>query len=279
MTEAPTILVTGATGRVGREVVDLLVRQGVTVRAGTRDPARFEASERVNAVPLDLGDPLTLERAIDGVDAVYLMWPFFESGDSARERVGPIADVLRHVTRVVYLSSQAAGDQPGSFWGVVEEAIEAQVREWTILRPTGFAVNAQMWAAQIRSGDLVRWPFGQAARPLIHERDIAAVAVAALVQGGHHGQRYLITGPALITQEQQVKEIGAAIGRPLRWEELDRAQAERELEVPPAMLRAWESFITNPEPVTDEVERITGRPASTFASWARDHVADFSPEA
>ena len=274
-----TILVTGATGRVGRELIDQLTSQGASVRAASRDPATVEPRDGVTAVALDLGDPSTVEPALAGVDAVYLMWPFYESGEAARRKAGPIADLLgRHVRRVVYMSSQTAEEQPDSFWAVVEQAVERRVDEWTVLRPTGFAVNTQLWADQIKRGDVVRWPFGQAARPLIHERDIAAVTVAALLQDGHHGQRYVITGPERITQEHQVEAIGAAIGRPLRWEELDRAHAERELDLPREMLAAWEAFITDPEPVTDEVQRITGRPARSFASWARDHAADFSSD-
>src|SRR3954452_20549929 len=79
-----------------------------------------------------------------------------------------------------------------------------------------------MWAAQIRDSDVVRWPYGQAARSLIHERDIAAVAVRALTEDGHAGARYVLTGPETLTQVEQVHAIGDAIGRPLRWEELSR---------------------------------------------------------
>ena len=277
--EHPTILVTGATGRVGSELVEQLIGHGARVRIGTRHPATVQARQGVDIEFLDLGDPSTLEPALDGVDAVYLMWPFFQSGEAAHETAGPVAEVLgRGARRVVYLSAQAAVAQPDWFWGVVERAVEATVAEWTVLRPTGFAVNTQLWAEQIRAGDTVRWPFGQAARSLIHERDIAAVAATALLESGHHGQRYVITGPQSITQEQQVHAIGDATGRPLRWMELDRGGAERELGLPREMLDSWESFITHPEPVTDEVQRITGRPARSFAAWARDHVADFSSD-
>jgi uncharacterized protein YbjT (DUF2867 family) len=217
------------------------------VRIATREPTKVEAWPGVDLVTLDLAAPSMLEPALDGIDAVYLMWPFFQSGEAARERADSVAEILAdRVQRVVYLSSQAAVEQPHAFWAVVERALEGTVGHWTMLRPTGFAVNAQMWTNQIRSGDVVRWPFGQAARSLIHECDIAA--------------------------------IGAALGRDLRWEELDRAQAERELDLPAEMLDAWESFIAHPEPVTDEVQRLTGEPARSFASWARDHVADFSPD-
>jgi uncharacterized protein YbjT (DUF2867 family) len=272
----PTILVTGATGRVGRELVSELRRRGAAVRIASRHPDTAPGPDGTGVVAVDLSDAATLAAALDGVDAVYLMWPFFQSGEAAADAVGPVAEILgRRVKRVVYLSSETAVRQPDRFWGVVERAVEATVPEWTVLRPTGFAVNTQMWADQIRAGNVVRWPFGQAARPLIHERDIAEVAAHALLTDGHHGHSYVITGPQLVTQVAQLDAISAAVGRRLHWEELDRAAAERELHIPPEMLDAWASFITDPEPVTDEVRQITGHRARSFQSWARDHVADF----
>jgi uncharacterized protein YbjT (DUF2867 family) len=139
-----------------------------------------------------------------------------------------------------------------------------------------------MWADQIRSGDVVRWSYGEAARSLIHERDIAAVAVRALAEEGHAGARYVLTGPRTLTQVEEVQAIGAAIGRPLSWEELpldearahltqafgDRAFAEGALE-------AWAEFVRRPELVTTTVQEVTGAPARSFAEWAGDHAADF----
>lgn len=265
---------TGASGRVGAEVIKQLINQQVTVRAAMRHPEDLPAG--VEAVAVDLTDPATFETALDGVDAVHLLWPFFHSGEQAQRMIAPIADLLgQRVRRVVYLSAQAAAANPDSFWAVVEDALAEKVAEWTMLRPTGFAVNAQQWIPQLRRGDTVRFPFGQAARPLIHEADIAAVAVAALLQEGHHGARHVLTGPERITQQAQVETIGAAIGRSLRWEELDRDRASRELDLPAPMLDAWEGFLTDPEPVTDTVRQITGRPSRTFATWARDHASDF----
>jgi uncharacterized protein YbjT (DUF2867 family) len=119
------------------------------------------------------------------------------------------------VPRIVYLSAQAAGERPDSFWAAVERLVEASGAQWTILRPTGFAANTLMWADQVRSSDVVRWVYGAAARSLIHERDIAAVAVRTLTGPGHAGERYVLTGPQAVTQAEQVRAIGAAIGRPL----------------------------------------------------------------
>lgn len=129
----------------------------------------------------------------------------------------------------MYLSAQAAAGQPDSFWALAERAIEDSGASWTFLRPTGFAANTLMWADQIRSGNVVRWPFGGAARALIDERDIAAVAVRALTGDGHAGTRYLLSGPAVLTQAEQLAAIGQAIGRELRWRELPRPAAVQEL--------------------------------------------------
>jgi uncharacterized protein YbjT (DUF2867 family) len=205
---------------------------------------------------------------------VFLVWPFF-SADGADD----VVDILAPSGgRVVYLSAEAAGERPDSFWARVEDAIERSATEWTFLRPTGFAANTLMWADQIREGGVVRWPFGQAARSLIHERDIADVAVRALTEDGHAGARYVLTGPEALTQAEQVRQIGVALGRDLRWEEMSREDAERELSgrVPETALDTWASFVETPEVVTTTVQEVTGRPARPFADWARDHAADFS---
>ena len=133
-----------------------------------------------------------------------------------------------------------------------------------------------MWADQIRESGVVRWPYGQAARSLIHERDIADVAVRALTEEGHADARYVLTGPETLTQAEQAHTIGEAIGRPVRWEELSREDAEREIDgLPDTALDTWASFVETPEVVTTTVEEVTGAPARTFAQWARYHAEDF----
>jgi uncharacterized protein YbjT (DUF2867 family) len=182
----------------------------------------------------------------------------------------------------VYLSAQPAGERPGSFWALVEQAIADSGVPWTFLRPTGFASNTLMWADQIRSGDVVRWPFGAAARSLIDERDIAAVAVRALTEDGHASSRYLLSGPAVLTQAEQLAAIGQALGRKLTWAELSRPEAQRALAAAwgdPAFaasaLDTWERFVTHPEVVTSTVRDLTGVPAHTFADWAAANAGAF----
>lgn len=277
MTSRPhRILVIGASGMVGGALTKQLSDKGIEVRAATRDP-HTTLPNGAQRVTVDLAHPHTLDDALDGVDAVHLIWPFFEPGEETRRKVAPIARLLgERVRRVVYVSALGAADDPNSFWHVVEDAISHEVPEWTILRPTGFAANARQWQSQLRHGDVVRWPFGELARPLIHERDIAAVSAVALTEGGHHGQRYVITGPSHLTQREQVAEIGSATGRSLRWEELDPQRAHAEFGMPEFMLDAWDEMRHTPEPVTDVVQQLTGQPARTFADWARDHAADFT---
>jgi uncharacterized protein YbjT (DUF2867 family) len=203
---------------------------------------------------------------------VFLLWPFLTA-----ERAEDVIEVLAAPgRRIVYLSAEAAGRRPQSFWAAVEHAIERSASEWTFLRPTGFAANTLMWADQIRETGLVRWVYGQARRSLIDERDIAKVAVRALSEPEHAGARHVLTGPEALTQEEQVHAIGEAIRRPVRWEEIPPEAVSEQLSgVPDTALRTWASFVTQPEVVTSTILELTGRPARTFSEWARDHADAF----
>jgi uncharacterized protein YbjT (DUF2867 family) len=236
----------------------------------------------VEAARADLADPASLEPHLPGADALFLLWPF--TSPEVTAELAPRAAKLaaRHVERVVYLSAQPAGERPGSFWALAERAIEESGVAWTFLRPTGFASNTLMWADQIRSGDVVRWPFGAAARSLIDERDIAAVAVRALTGDGHAGARYVLSGPAVITQAEQVAAIGRALGRDLAWAELPKPEAQERLTkawgdagFAASALDTWERFVTSPEVVTSTVREVTGAAAHSFADWAAANADAF----
>jgi uncharacterized protein YbjT (DUF2867 family) len=284
------IVVTGGTGRVGRQVVAQLRERGQPVRVVSRNPGRLAAGADANRPDqagvevgrADLAEPETLEPHLRDADALFLLWPFTSAEMTAdlAPRVAKIA--ARHVARVVYLSAQPAGERPGSFWALTERAIEESGVAWTFLRPTGFASNTLMWADQIRSGDVVRWPFGAAARALIDERDIAAVAVRALIEDGHAGSRYLLSGPEVLTQAEQLAALGRALGRELTWQELPRPEAMRALTAAwgdpgfaASALDTWERFVTDPEIVTSTVRDVTGVPARRFADWAAANAAAF----
>jgi uncharacterized protein YbjT (DUF2867 family) len=267
------ILVIGATGKVGRHVVTGLLAQGSRVRALVRSPGTVDLPAGTDVVRGDLADPAGITEHLEGVESVFLVWPFF-TAEGASEVVKTLAS---HTSRIVYLSAEAAGGRPDSSWAAVERAIERSAVEWTFLRPVGFAANTLMWADQIRETGVVRWPYGQAARSLIHERDIADVAVRALSEDSHVGARYVLTGPETLTQIEQAHAIGDAIGRTVKWDELSREDAEDELAglVPDTALDTWAGFVEVPEVVTSTVAEVTGSAARGFDGWAREHADDF----
>jgi uncharacterized protein YbjT (DUF2867 family) len=279
------ILVTGATGNVGRNVVSLLCGAGARVRAFTRNPDIAGLPDSVEVVRVDLSDPSTLDDTLEGIDSVFLMW---------RSLAAPVVPVLRklqanHVRHIVFLSSAAIQDDLpvqtnpiGKIHLEIEEEIKKTGLEWTFLRPGAFAANAlTWWAPQLRIGDVVRWPYGAAAWAPIHERDIAAVAVRALTEDGHAGKKYYLTGGELRTQFEQLQIISEAIGRNLRYEELtpDLARQQMSASLPPfvvdRLLELWAGMVETPAPPTRTVEEVTGVPPTTFRQWALEHAENF----
>jgi uncharacterized protein YbjT (DUF2867 family) len=268
-----TVLVTGATGRVGRHVVDGLRAAGVTVRALVRTPDLAGLPPDVELIQGDVYDAAAVRRAAAEVDAAFLLWPSFSAGGAA--------DIIGELPRrVVYLSALSAPS--GSVWADVEQLLKDAGKDWTFVRPGGFAVNAQSWANEFRTGDVVRIPSPEAGRSLIHERDIAAVAVLTLLNDRHVGQTYELTGPEILTQAEQIQTIARAIGKEMRVEALSDAaarQAMLDAGADPILAESsvsyWAALVDNPEPVTTTVSELTGRPALTFAEWAREHAAEF----
>lgn len=270
-----TILVTGATGNIGRHVVAGLRERGADVRTLSRFPGGTATG--------DLTKPETLHGPLSGVDTVFLLWPFL-SADGVTEVVDVIA---RHARRVVYVSTLSVRDdrspEDNGVWGQVEDAIRRSGLSWTFLRPGGFATNTLEWAPAIRAGRPARMPYARAARSLIHERDIADVAVLALTEDGHTGEVYSLTGPEAITQAEQVRILGTVAGRPARAEEMIPEEARAHIltwadeDFADQALEYWRTLVDDPEPVTSTVEELTGHPARTFAEWASDHADDFRP--
>jgi uncharacterized protein YbjT (DUF2867 family) len=282
-----TTLVTGATGTVGRSLVDQLVRAGEPVRALTRNPAAARFPDGVQIVGGDLADPTTLADALEGADRLHL----FPYPDTAEEVVALARKA--GVRRVTVLSSgSVTAGYDTDYQLPVEQAVEASGLEWTHLRPGEFAANRlALWGPSVRAERVVRWPFPDEAGVPIHEADVAAVAVLALLTEGHAGQAYDMTGPAVISVRDQVAAIGAAIGEEVRLEPVSREASLRQLQAQGGwaaanapFLLGYEGFSPGSEkPVFPEeelaplptVQRLTGRPARSFADWARDHADDF----
>jgi uncharacterized protein YbjT (DUF2867 family) len=284
------VLVTGATGRVGRLVVDELLRAGASVRALTRRPEHAALPAGVEVVAGDFTVPASLDPALEGAVAVFLVW-------TAAPATAPavVARLAAHPSpqprRVVYLSSPHRTphpffQQPNPMRGLhaeVERLLAATSLEVAVLRPGMFASNAlHWWAPQIRDGDVVRWPYAAAETAPVDERDIAAVAARALLEGRHAGGDYVLTGPESLSQAAQVDAIGDAIRRPLRFEELSPDEFRRETAgtwpggVAEMLLAAWRAALGRPAFVTSAVHEILGSPPRTFYQWAADHAAAFA---
>jgi uncharacterized protein YbjT (DUF2867 family) len=279
------ILVTGATGNIGRQVVTQLGATDCRIRALSRNPQSANLPHDVEVVRGDLAAPETLDECLDGVDAVFLVWLApFAAAPAALERIAAQAG------RIVLLTSPHRTahpffQQPNALRAVhtgLERLIESSGMRWTFLRPGAFAINSlAWWAPQIRNGDVVRWFHGAAATAPIHERDIAAVAVRALCDQGHDGMEYVLTGPDSLTQREQVEIIGEVIGRPLRFEELSPESARQEMLArwpPPAvdmLLSAYGAAVDRPAFVTSTVAEVTGAPARSFRDWAVNHADEF----
>ncbi|MEV5166820.1 NAD(P)H-binding protein [Streptomyces werraensis] len=278
-------VVTGATGNVGRELVRSLAEDGARVTATSRGIAADHVPDGVRPVRADLTDAGSLREAFDGADALFL-----QSGGSSAHLIDPQEIVATAkaagVTRIVLLSSQGVATRPGSAsHGLVARAVEDAVREsdahWTILRPGGFHSNSLAWAGAVRSARTVAAPFGDVGLPLIDPADIAEVAAALLRGAGTGGRVIELTGPDLVTPREQAGALGAALGEPVRFVDLPRAEAREQ------MLRFMPEEVVDTtlgilgEPSEDElrtglgVEDVLGRPPRAFADWARRHAELF----
>jgi uncharacterized protein YbjT (DUF2867 family) len=307
------IVVTGATGNVGGTLARLLAEAGEEVTAVSRRLPEGDLPDGVRHRAADLGDPASLESALDGADALFLL----TAGDSPGEVLGA---AKRHgVRRVVHLSSQGAGTRPEQYRHprAFEEAVRESGLDWTILRPGGFQSNALMWAGSIREQRLAGAPFGDVGLPFVDPADIAEVAAAVLLAGGrsgsrsgspsesrsgshggglgenpgesrgesldgsHAGRTYELTGPAPISPRERARAIGEALGEPVRFVEQspEEARAQMLTFMPEPVVTGTLSILGEPTAaellVSPDIEHILGRTPGTFADWAARNIAAF----
>ena len=261
------ILVTGATGNVGRLVVDELLALGAAdVRALTNNPAKAKLPAQVEVVEGYLGTVETLPAAFAGVDRVYLA-PLLGTVEQAT-RLAAEAGV-RHIVDL-------AGDE-NTEWQPIERAVEAAGVAWTHLEAGEFMPNAGIWAPQIKAGDEVRDGYPLSANAWIALADIAAVAARVLIDGGHEGRTYQLTGPQTQTRAEKVHQIGRALGRELRYVELNHEEAVEQLRPLMGDFATWyvageAALAEHPQVATATVAEIIGRPGTTFAQWAAANV-------
>ncbi|MEV6588173.1 NAD(P)H-binding protein [Streptomyces acidicola] len=275
------ILVTGATGNIGRALLQELHACGAgPLRGVTRDAARASFPEGVEASEGDFADVASLEPALEGVRSLFLV-----------SRIGSDADILdaaRHagVEHVVLVSSITVQTHPHLGPARENMAVERLLKDsgmtWTVLRPTQFASNALWWAPSIRERRTVRVPYADVGLPTIHPADIAAVAGVALTESGHQGQTYALTGPERVTARRQVEAIAGVLGREVPFAEISREEAHRHMstflgaEAADAVLDVTGGDV-NDELLTvrDTVSQVTGSPARPFDQWVSENIAAF----
>ncbi|MER7674735.1 NAD(P)H-binding protein [Kitasatospora sp. NPDC096128] len=287
-TDSAPVLVTGATGRIGRLVIDQLLDAGVPVRALVRRPeAAAVLPPQVEVVTGDLTAPDSLEPALNGADVVFLLWT--APSATAAEVVARLAARAR---RVVLLSSPHRTPHPffqqpnpmAALHADLEHLIAATGLESTVVRPGMFASNClPWWAPAIRAGDMVRWPYAAAATAPVDDRDIAAVVAHTLHQDGHVGGDYVLTGPESLTHAEQVTVIGDALGRRLAFEEMTPDEFRTLSQGAPSaavemLLAAWHAAVGQPAYVTTTVSDLLGTAPRTFRQWVSDHASAFAKD-
>ncbi|MGW5861107.1 SDR family oxidoreductase [Streptomyces sp. NPDC055239] len=277
------IVVTGATGNVGRPLTQALIEAGEQVTAVSR--RAVAVPDGVRHVTADLAEPACLTTALDGAKALFLLL----SGDLHAPGARPtdLIDLAAAsgVRRVVLLSSLGVATRPLGPTRVAMRAMEDALREsgldWAVLRPGGFASNALAWAEPVRTQGTVAAPFGDVGVPVIDPADIAEVAAACLLDDRHTGGVYELTGPEVITPRQQAAAIAAALGSPVRFHELtrDEAKAEMTRHVPAELADDTLDIIGAPNPaelrISPDVEQVLGRAPHPFDAWVARNISVF----
>jgi uncharacterized protein YbjT (DUF2867 family) len=280
------LLVTGATGHIGRELVHELDGSGAEFRVLLRDPERGrDLPQSAQRVIGDLGQPATLAAAFDGVDKVFLLVPGIGTEHTANVIAAARAAGVGHI---VHLSSYAVSYNPipamGRWHHEREQLIRAAGLPVTILRPCGFMTNAFDWLPTIREGGYVLDPVGPGRAAPIDPADIAAVGALVMTEDGHQGKEYLLTGDEAFTVAEQVQILAKAIGRDLGIREVTTPQEAVHFRypngAPPALAAAIIEGLTlmRADTVglrTDTVERLLGRPPRTFADWCTRNAGEF----
>ena len=283
---AKTVLVTGATGTVGRDVAKLLSKKGVAVRAGVRDQAkaRKQFGADIALATFDFEDAASFPGALKGVEKVFLLPPLMPN---QVEVVNAFVDAAKRagVRHIVKLSAIGADASPrytfGKWHAENEQHIRGSGLAFTFLRPNSFMQNFMTYFPP-RDGTIYL-PWGNGKASLVDTRDIAAVAAEALTSDGHEGKTYTLTGPAALGIAEVASILSEVAEREINY--VDVAESVARDGMLQAGVPQWqvepllELHATNKQnrwtAVTADVEKVTGNPPIDFAQFARDHVEKF----
>lgn len=282
------ILVTGATGNVGAQVVRELLARGRNVRAFVRDPekARKLFGEGADIAEGDFSDTASLRRALGGIEDVFLSSP--DGPEKVAQEKAVIDAALDAGVRIIVKCSTIGAEvgsplPPFDWHGRVEEYLEPSGVSSVVLQSCFYMTNLLASADQVRSEGKLFAPAGEGAIAMIDPRDTAAVAAVVLTSDGHEGRTYALTGPEAITYERIASELSQATGEQVEFVDVPDEAARQGLVA--AGLPAWLVEHLGAlfpvirkggfENTTDTVRALTGRAPRTFAEFARDHAQAF----
>ncbi|MFN7975484.1 MAG: SDR family oxidoreductase [Acidobacteriota bacterium] len=276
------ILVTGASGTVGREVVSALAAAGAPVRAASRKGGAGPAG--TESVAMDFGNPESIRRGLDGVDKVFLALggvPNQAELESNVVRAARQAGV-KHLVKLSVLGADSEGFSFAKLHRGIERAIESSGVPYTLLRPNGFMQNfVTFMGATIKGEGAIYQPAGMARISHVDVRDIAAVAAAALTSSGHEGKAYAITGPEALSYDDAAAMLTEALGKTVKYVDVPEAGYREGLlkwgipaDAADALIDLNRYYKTgNMAVVTTTVKDVTGHAPMSFSRFARDHAA------
>jgi uncharacterized protein YbjT (DUF2867 family) len=281
------ILITGATGNVGRELVKQLSEKGVALRVVTRDESKVKHLDpSIERVIGDFGDETVADRAVQGVDRIF-MFPLITEEDHRSNTLLLKKAKKSGVKQVVMLSSIGAESSMLSKIGEIHRTKEVLVEEsgipWTFVRPGAFMTNSYQWQPTIKSEGKVFSPTGEGKVAPISPKDIASVLAVALTSPGHEGKTYTLTGPELLSAREQVDILSKAIGKPIACVDVPAsaaAEGMRRSGYPPFIVEGlsgmWESVKKGNAAVqTKDLENLTGSKGEKFEGWCSEHRSEF----
>jgi uncharacterized protein YbjT (DUF2867 family) len=277
------ILITGATGHIGKELVPLLLQSGQMLRVLVRDERKVaQLDPFIERTVGDLNDPAALVSAVHGVQGIFLVT--FETRQDVQVLEAAKQARVQRIVKLSTLEASHPAIQVGKWHAEREELIRASGLDWTFLRPGMFMTNTiEWWADSIKAQGAVYFPGGKGRVAPVDPRDVAAVAALALTQPGHHGQAYELTGPALMTTGEMVQIIGGVLGKPVRYTDIPPLAARLWMlnsGMDKALVNALMEMLTalrkNQGAIcTETFKQVTGRAPRTFEAWCRDHIGAF----
>jgi uncharacterized protein YbjT (DUF2867 family) len=284
------ILVPGATGNVGSRMVQEVREIGVPVRAFVRDPAKAAAmlGDDVELAVGDFDDPGSIQAALDSVDGVFLACSNQPRQVEYEKRVIDAAEEMG-VRRIVKLSALGAEiGSPVAFWdwhARIEHHLRASNVHSVILRPTFSMANLLASAQVIRYTSKLFAPAGDARISMIHPQDVADVASVALIEDGHEGETYTLTGAAAITFGQVAGYLWRAVGREIEYLNVPDEVAQQSMieqglpEFVAAQIVKVFGILRGgaQERTTDTVRSLTGREPHSFSDFANEYARLFTP--